>query len=95
MNAVVAAGVSAVMQKKKETSKLVEESAAIAENPNEPAESAGPTAGVETDCNQDGVAALAYKMWQERGCPIGSDQEDWFRAENELKNRKVLAAGPS
>ena len=83
------------MQKKKETSKLVEESAAIAENPTEPVESAGQTAGFETDCNQDGVAALAYKLWQERGCPIGSDKEDWFRAENELKNRKVLAEGAS
>ena len=71
------------MQKKKETSKLVEESAAIAENPTEPVESAG----------QTGVAALAYRLWQERGCPIGSDKEDWFRAENELKNRKVLAEG--
>jgi len=83
------------MQKKKETSKLVEESAAIAENPTESVASAGQTAGFETDCTQDGVAALAYQMWQERGCPIGSDQEDWFRAENELKNRKVMAKGAS
>lgn len=27
---------------------------------------------------------LAYRLWLERGCPIGSDQEDWFRAENML-----------
>ena len=79
------------MPRKNETSKLVEESAAIAENPNEPAESAVPMAGAETGCLEDGIAALAYKLWQERGCPNGSDQEDWFRAENELKNRKVLA----
>jgi hypothetical protein len=31
------------------------------------------------------IAALAYHFWQERGCPIGSDQEDWFRAVNDLK----------
>jgi len=30
------------------------------------------------------IAALAYQFWLERGCPIGSDQEDWFRAEREL-----------
>jgi len=95
VQAVVAAGVSAVMPRKNERSKLVEESAAIAENPNEPAESAVQTAGAETSCNEDGIAALAYKLWQERGCPNGSDQEDWFRAENELKNRKVLAEGAS
>ena len=37
--------------------------------------------------NEQGVAALAYLFWQERGCPIGSDQEDWFRAEETLKKR--------
>ena len=27
------------------------------------------------------IAAVAHQLWLERGCPIGSDQEDWFRAE--------------
>src|ERR1035438_6684823 len=27
------------------------------------------------------TATIAYQLWRERGCPIGSDQEDWFRAE--------------
>jgi hypothetical protein len=31
------------------------------------------------------IAALAYQIWLERGCPIGSDQEDWFRAEEDLR----------
>ena len=30
------------------------------------------------------IAILAYQLWLERGCPIGSDQEDWFRAERKL-----------
>ena len=30
------------------------------------------------------IAVLAYQFWHERGCPIGSDQADWFRAEREL-----------
>jgi hypothetical protein len=30
------------------------------------------------------IAALAYTLWQERGCPEGSAEEDWFRAEKEL-----------
>lgn len=30
------------------------------------------------------IERLAYRLWMERGCPIGSDQEDWFRAENML-----------
>jgi hypothetical protein len=43
------------------------------------------------------IAALAYQLWQERGCPIGSDQDDWFRAETMLRSQsedpaKVLVA---
>jgi hypothetical protein len=35
------------------------------------------------------IAALAYALWQGRGYPSGSDQEDWFRAEQELKGRSA------
>lgn len=35
------------------------------------------------------IAALAYQLWLERGCPIGSDQDDWFRAEAMLKSRSA------
>lgn len=34
------------------------------------------------------VANLAYALWQERGCPDGSPQEDWFRAEEQLQHVK-------
>ena len=36
------------------------------------------------------IATVAYQLWLERGCPIGSDQEDWFRAEAMLKNALVV-----
>lgn len=36
------------------------------------------------------IARLAYSYWQARGCPEGSPEEDWQRAEDEL--RKVAAA---
>jgi hypothetical protein len=29
------------------------------------------------------IASLAYALWQERGCPEGSPQADWLRAEQE------------
>jgi hypothetical protein len=32
----------------------------------------------------DHVATLAYTLWESRGCPIGSPEEDWFKAEQEL-----------
>jgi uncharacterized protein YjbJ (UPF0337 family) len=31
------------------------------------------------------IARLAYQIWQQRGCPIGTPEEDWFRAEEEIK----------
>jgi hypothetical protein len=33
------------------------------------------------------VAALAFQLWQERGCPEGSPREDWYRAVEELQFR--------
>jgi hypothetical protein len=39
------------------------------------------------------IAALAYAMWQKRGCPEGSGQEDWLNAERELKNNGHRDAG--
>ena len=32
------------------------------------------------------IEALAYQLWLERGGPLGSDQEDWYTAEGQLKN---------
>jgi Protein of unknown function (DUF2934) len=31
------------------------------------------------------IAQVAYGHWEARGRPIGSPEEDWFRAEHELK----------
>jgi hypothetical protein len=33
---------------------------------------------------QDQIAALAYALWQARGCPEGSPDDDWLQAEQEL-----------
>jgi len=30
------------------------------------------------------VAERAYFRWIERGCPVGTAEEDWFHAEQEL-----------
>ena len=36
------------------------------------------------------VAALAFELWQKRGCPIGSPDVDWTQAEATLQNRREL-----
>ena len=33
------------------------------------------------------IAALAYALWQARGCPHGSSEEDWYQAARELRSR--------
>lgn len=41
---------------------------------------------------QNEIAALAYLLWQDRGSPVGSPDEDWFRAERELSVRTEKVA---
>jgi hypothetical protein len=35
----------------------------------------------------DDIAALARELWQARGCPDGSPDEDWFHAVEILRSR--------
>jgi hypothetical protein len=51
---------------------------------------------VISEPSYDEVAVHAYHCWQERGCPEGSPEEDWHRAERELlelRSLKASAAG--
>ncbi len=40
----------------------------------------------------DEIARLAYAYWVERGCQGGSAEEDWLRAERELRAQNVSMA---
>jgi len=33
------------------------------------------------------IAALTYELWQARGCPVNSPEEDWFHAAEALRSR--------
>jgi hypothetical protein len=35
---------------------------------------------------RENIALLAYTYWMQRGCPVGSPEEDWFRAEREINS---------
>jgi len=39
---------------------------------------------LETISHSD-IAALAYLLWQDRGCPEGSPEKDWYEAERKLQ----------
>jgi hypothetical protein len=43
-----------------------------------------PAEAPEVHPTHEEIAALANTLWQQRGCPHGSPDEDWFRAEAEL-----------
>jgi hypothetical protein len=42
--------------------------------------------------NESEIAAVAYQLWLDEGCPVGSDEENWFRAEAILKNSFVAGS---
>ena len=37
--------------------------------------------------DREEITGLAHQLWIERGCPNGTPDEDWFRAEAELRSR--------
>ena len=39
------------------------------------------------DLGEEEIATLAYDLWQARGCPDGSPDEDWYRAVEILRSR--------
>ncbi len=38
------------------------------------------------------IAMRAYEKWCERGCPHGTDQQDWHDAEQELRGQSASPA---
>ncbi len=42
----------------------------------------------DSESEEAQVAQLAYQMSQSRGCPEGSPEEDWYRAEQEMKHQQ-------
>jgi hypothetical protein len=41
----------------------------------------------ETANSTSDIAALAYELWQQRGCPEGSSEEDWYEAERKIQSQ--------
>ena len=37
---------------------------------------------------QQDIAILAYALWQQRGCPQGSSEQDWLEAEEMMRTGK-------
>jgi hypothetical protein len=46
-----------------------------------------PTESADPGPLSEQIAALAYALWQEQGCPDGTSEGDWLRAEQEVRAR--------
>jgi hypothetical protein len=40
-----------------------------------------------SDAEREQIEKLAYQLWEQRGRPLGSPDDDWFRAEKEFIQR--------
>ena len=40
-----------------------------------------------SNAQHEQIEKLAYRLWEKRGGPLGSPDDDWFRAEQELIQR--------
>ena len=60
--------------------------AKVAEPANRTSDIVADTTAPNAGPHREQIAQLAYSYWQARGCPWGSPEEDWIRAEAELRN---------
>jgi len=45
--------------------------------------------------DEEEIGRLAHQYWMERGSPIGTPEEDWFRAVEEIKRRRQRPEPPA
>ncbi len=43
----------------------------------------------EPNHTHEQIAALAYHLWESRGCPIGTPEQDWLDAEKDLAAKQA------
>ena len=55
----------------------------------QPADFVPTTAEPATPTHEE-VAQLAYHYWEARGRPLGSPEEDWFRAEQDVFMERLV-----
>jgi len=47
-------------------------------------------ASAESQPSREQISELARALWEARGCPEGSPDDDWYQAEEQLKTRGPL-----
>ena len=46
----------------------------------------------QTETTHEEIAIRAYGLWEQRGSPFGSPEEDWFRAEEQIRSESAPSA---
>ena len=54
-----------------------------------------PLSSDRAEQGEEAIARLAYQLWLQRSCPVGSPEDDWFRAENLLRGSESIATASS
>lgn len=70
---------------------------AIPDSPQRPSQLEAETEGQRqqqgtNNIQQQAIADLAYELWQQRGCPVGSPEDDWNRAQAILQGGRTQSA---
>jgi Protein of unknown function (DUF2934) len=60
--------------------------APIPDDPLQDLANGAPEFEASEDPTRSDIAALAYRLWEERGCPHGSPDDDWYEAERRFKD---------
>jgi Protein of unknown function (DUF2934) len=58
----------------------------VADDPSENLANGDSEFEASEDPTRSDIAALAYHLWEERGCPHGSPDDDWYEAERRFKD---------
>jgi hypothetical protein len=80
----------AIRPRAKRAAEPIESLAPTATEPETVAPQADVASSVYTPTYEE-IAALAYTYWETRGCQGGCPEEDWLRAEQELRVRTSAA----
>ncbi len=48
------------------------------------------TESTQTDIANEAIARRAYQKWQQRGCPLWQEEQDWFVARAELERELLV-----
>lgn len=81
-------GTTPVSARATEQSPTIREEAGTFENSNDRPSTTSSSSQETPSYTYDEVAVLAYASWCERGCPEGSPEVDWHRAEQEVRRNR-------